>query len=93
VAGRGGVARAGWEGEGLERARVGGGHAVQHEEEELVGERVERRHGGAEAAALGLVVRCHGHGLTWETEARLEMEGAVMAACFLTDLVSIMKYI
>jgi hypothetical protein len=38
VARFGGAARARCEGEGLERARVGGSHAVQNEEEELVGE-------------------------------------------------------
>jgi hypothetical protein len=38
VARFGGAARARCEGEGLERAWVGGSHAVQNEEEELVGE-------------------------------------------------------
>jgi hypothetical protein len=63
----GGVARARCEGEGLEHARVDGGHAVQIEEEELVDERVEQRRGGgrggigAAAATPGLV----GGALPW----------------------------
>ena len=64
--GLGGVAGAGGQSEGLERPRVGLRHAVQHQEEKLVGQRVERRHGGGrgggggggerEAAALGVPV-------------------------------------
>jgi hypothetical protein len=71
------VAGAGGQREGLERPRVGLGHAVQDQEEELVGQRVERRRGGAgdgregrgrgggegDAAALvvPVLLGCHGH--------------------------------
>ena len=53
VVGLGGVAGAGGEGEGLERTRVGGGDAVEDEEEELVGERVQRGRGGGGGAGRG----------------------------------------
>jgi len=68
VPGLRGVAGARGQSEGLERPRVGLGHAVQHQEEQLVGQRVERRRGGGggrgggwgegerEATALGVPV-------------------------------------
>jgi hypothetical protein len=74
-----GVAGVGGQREGLERPWVGLGHVVQDKEEKLVGQRIERRRGGAgdaregrregegDTAALGVLVLlgCHGHTVRW----------------------------